>query len=92
MIPLTCYIAKLPVLKYLSWFRYPSIFILLSKATFVISYGENSHQFLMATIVVGSHGYLGVFHSSAKQVGPIMRIYCSLISTYFMALTILLTK
>ena len=65
MIPLTCYIAKLPVLKYLSWF-----------------------QFLMA-IPVGSHGYLGVFHSSAKQVGPIvMRIYCYLISTYFMALTI----
>lgn len=60
MIPLTCYIAKLPVLKYLSWFRYPSIFILLSMATFVISYGENSHQFLMA-IPVGSHGYLGVF-------------------------------
>ena len=88
MVPLTCYIARLPILKYLSWFRYPSIFILLSMATFVISYGENSHQFLMA-IPVGSHGYLGVFHSSAKQVGPIvMRIYCSLISTYFMALTI----
>ncbi|WP_049515108.1 CbiQ family ECF transporter T component [Streptococcus parasanguinis] len=88
VVPLTCYIARLPILKYLSWFRYPSIFILLSMATFVISYGENSHQFLMA-IPVGSHGYLGVFHSSAKQVGPIvMRIYCSLISTYFMALTI----
>ena len=44
MVPLTCYIAKVPVLKYLGWFRYPSIFILLSMATFVFSYGENSEQ------------------------------------------------
>ena len=25
MVPLTCYIAKVPVLKYLGWFRYPSV-------------------------------------------------------------------
>lgn len=88
MVSLTCYIAKIPVFKYLGWFRYPSIFILLSMATFVFSYGENSQQFLMA-IPVGSHGYFGIFHASAKQVLPIMmRIYCSLISSYFMALTI----
>lgn len=71
MVPLTCYIARLPILKYLSWFRYPSIFILLSMATFVISYGENSHQFLMA-IPVGSHGYLGVFHSSANKLDRLL--------------------
>ena len=88
MVPLTCYIAKVPVFKYLGWFRYPSVFILLSMATFVFSYGENSQQFLMA-FPVGSHGYFGIFQASAKQVLPIvMRIYCSLISTYFFAFTV----
>ncbi len=88
MIPLTCYVAKIPVFKYLGWFRYPSIFILLSMATFMLSYGENSSQFLMA-IPIGDHGYFGVYQTSARQVVPlVMRIYCSLISTYFFALTI----
>ena len=77
MAPLTCYVARLPWLRYLKWYLHASIFILISLLTFVL-----------LALPLGQ-GYLGISQSSVQQtIFILLRIYSSLVSTYFFVLTV----
>ena len=80
--PLTCYVARLPWLRYLKWYLHASIFILISLLTFVLTY-QNSQEQLLLALPLGQ-GYLGISQSSVQQtIFILLRIYSSLVSTYF---------
>jgi cbiQ protein, putative len=85
--PLTCYVARLPWLRYLKWYLHASIFILISLLTFVLTY-QNSQEQLLLALPLGQ-GYLGISQSSVQQtIFILLRIYSSLVSTYFFVLTV----
>jgi len=63
--PLTCYVARLPWLRYLKWYLHASIFILISLLTFVLTY-QNSQVQLLLALPLGQ-GYLGISQSSVQQ-------------------------
>ena len=87
MAPLTCYVARLPWLRYLKWYLHASIFILISLFTFVLTY-QNSQEQLLLALPLGQ-GYLGISQSSVQQtIFILLRIYSSLVSTYFFVLTV----
>ena len=85
--PLTCFVARLPWLRYLKWYLHASIFILISLLTFVLTY-QNSQEQLLLALPLGQ-GYLGISQSSVQQtIFILLRIYSSLVSTYFFVLTV----
>ncbi|MEW4353847.1 CbiQ family ECF transporter T component [Streptococcus pneumoniae] len=87
VIPLTCYVARMSLGAYLKWYIHASIFILISLLTFVITYHKDSASFLIAIPFL--NGYLGINGQSLEEASFILlRIYCSLVATYFFALTV----
>ena len=73
MAPLTCYVARLPWLRYLKWYLHDRIFIL--------------EQLLLSLPLVQC--YLVISQSSVQQtIFILLRIYSSLVSTYFFVLTV----
>ncbi|GGE33934.1 CbiQ family ECF transporter T component [Streptococcus himalayensis] len=87
VIPMTCYVARMSLVSYLKWYIHASIFLLISLLTFVITYHSQEHHFLFSIPLW--NGYLGINKESLQQAFYILlRIYCSLIATYFFALTV----
>ena len=85
--PLTCYVARMPWGRYLKWYLHASIFIIISLLTFVLTYNHAPAQLWLA-VPLGD-GFLGISRSSIPQaVFILLRIYSSLVSTYFFALTV----
>lgn len=87
VVPLTCYVARVPFQRYLKWYLHASVFIVISLLTFVLTFSPAWDQ-LWLSIPLGS-GYLGVSRATSQQaVFILLRIYSSLVSTYFFALTV----
>ncbi|KXT85888.1 Transmembrane component CbiQ of energizing module of cobalt ECF transporter [Streptococcus sp. DD11] len=85
--PLTCYVARLSWGRYLKWYLHASIFILISLLTFVLTYQDAPDQLLLALPL--GRGYLGISQAAGQQtVFILLRIYSSLVSTYFFVLTV----
>ena len=86
-VPLTCYLARMSFKTYLSWFFHPTIFIVLSTLTFLVSYSSNVASLWMPLPFF--KGFIGVSLESLKPAGIIlMRVYSSLVATYFVVLTV----
>ncbi|MBF0777635.1 CbiQ family ECF transporter T component [Streptococcus cuniculi] len=88
---LTCYVARMSISAYLKWHLHAIIFIFISLLTFVVTYHADKGSFLIALPFF--KGYLGINGQSLQQAGFIvLRIYCSLVATYFFALTVPFTQ
>ncbi|MGT2934012.1 cobalt ECF transporter T component CbiQ [Streptococcus catagoni] len=85
--PLTCYLAKVPLKRYIKWYLHASIFIAISLVTFLISFSKNQDQFLY--FLPMGMGYLGCTREALEQAFFILlRVYSSLVSTYYLTLTV----
>lgn len=86
-IPLTCYVARMSVKRYLKWYLHASVFIFISLLTFVVTFHQEKSSFLVSFPLL--NGYVGVSKETLPQAGFILlRIYAALASTYFFALTV----
>lgn len=86
MFILTIFVAKIPIRNYLKLYIAPSIFLLISILTILIS-KSNSDIFLW-TIKIG-RSYIGIKEESLFESSLIViRVLASISSTFFIALTI----
>lgn len=87
LIPITAYLARLPLKLYLKWLGRLSLFIGLSLITIMLTYCSQETELLIG--LAFGKGYLGISNASLQQAAKSsLQIYGSLVSTYFLMLTV----
>lgn len=87
MIPLTIYIAKVKTKIYFKWILVTFPFVFISLVTFVLTFSENQNALIYS--IPFSNGFLGISTTSLNEtITILLRVYSSLLSTYFFILTV----
>lgn len=87
MIPLTIYIAKVKIKLYFKWILVTFPFVFISLVTFVLTFSENQNALIYS--IPFSNGFLGISTTSLNEtITILLRVYSSLLSTYFFILTV----
>lgn len=87
VIPLTCYVAKVNWKTYAKWIAITFPFVFLSLVTILLSYTKQPNHFLYTVPLFD--GYIGASYASLEfTLLLLVRVYCSLVGTYFFILTV----
>lgn len=85
--PLTCYVAHVYWVTYSKWVMVTFPFVFLSLVTVMVSFSNRQQEMLISIPLF--NGFMGVTqHSVIRTSIILLRVYCSLLSTYFFILTV----